>query len=96
MPDVAKIQAFARRRWNEPQKLKGLDYWSIGIPGKGAFFLGVGNQDNGQTCTVSFAGKAADAMPGHRDALQGLKIPSGSRQADLAAHPERQGGHGVR
>jgi hypothetical protein len=63
MPDVAKIQAFASSRWHEPQRLKGLDYWSIGVPGKAAFFLGVGNQDNGQTCTVSFAGKAADAVP---------------------------------
>ncbi len=63
MPDVAKIQALARRRWKVPQKLKGLDYWSIGTPGEGAYNLAVGKQDTGQTCAVSFAGNAADAMP---------------------------------
>ena len=63
MPDVAKIQAAARRRWKTPQKLNGLDYWSIEAPGEGAYSLTVGKQDTGQTCTVSFAGNAAGAMP---------------------------------
>ena len=63
MPDVAKIQATARRRWKTPQKLKGLDYWNIEAPGEGAYALTVGKQDTGQTCTVSFAGNAAGAMP---------------------------------
>ncbi len=63
MPDVEKIQAFARKRWHEPQKVKGLDHWSIGIPGKAQFVLTAGPQDAGHVCGVYFAGKAADAIP---------------------------------
>ena len=63
MPDVAKIQSAARRRWKASQKLNGLDYWSVEAPGEGAFSLAVGKQDTGQACTVSFAGNAAGAMP---------------------------------
>ncbi len=63
MPDVAKIQAIARKRWKVPQKLKGMDQWSAGVPGEGEFVLAAGKQDTGQTCTVSFAGNAAGAMP---------------------------------
>jgi hypothetical protein len=63
MPDVAKVQSAARRRWKAPQKLKGLDYWNVESPGEGAFSLTVGKQDAGQACTVSFAGNAAGAMP---------------------------------
>ncbi len=62
MPDVAKVETLARKRWKGPQKLKGMDQWSVEAPGEGTFSLAVGKQDAGQTCTVTFSGNAADAM----------------------------------
>ncbi len=63
MPDVAKIQAFARKRWNEPKNIKGQEHWRIAVPGKGEFVLSAGPQDNGQVCTVYFVGTVAGAVP---------------------------------
>ncbi len=63
MPDVAKIQAFARQRWHEPQKYKTLEQWRIAVPGQAEFVLSVGPQDGGQVCQVFFAGKAEGVIP---------------------------------
>jgi hypothetical protein len=63
MPDVAKIQSIARKRWKGSQNLKGVDYWSVVVPGQAEFALGAGKQDAGQICLVSFTGRAADVLP---------------------------------
>jgi hypothetical protein len=63
MPDLAKIQSVARKRWKGAQVLKGVDYWSAGAAGQGEFALGAGRHDPGVICLVSFAGRAADVLP---------------------------------
>jgi len=63
MPDMAKVQATARKRWKGAQVLKGVDYWSAGTPGQAEFALGAGRHDPGQICLVSFSGRAADVLP---------------------------------
>ena len=75
MPDVAKIQAMARRRWKTPQNLKGLDYWRIDTGGEGAYSLAVGKQDNGPDLHRLLCRQCRPRHAVHRAALQSLEIP---------------------